>query len=62
MSFGEVEATVAAAEAEIAIFFILIECRESVCAFFSEREKGIEGFGGTEENGGEEERIWYVIY
>lgn len=33
------EATVAAAEAEIAIFSILVECRESVCAFVSERER-----------------------
>lgn len=39
MSFGEVEATVAAAEAEIAIFCILVECRESVCAFVSKRER-----------------------
>lgn len=39
----------AAAEAEIAIFFILIECRESVCAFVSDREKEIEGLGATEE-------------
>lgn len=33
------EATVAAAEAEIAIFCILVECRESVCAFVSKRER-----------------------
>lgn len=28
----------AAAEAEIAIFCILVECRESACAFVSKRE------------------------
>lgn len=33
------EATVAAAEAEIAIFSVLVECRESVRAFVSKRER-----------------------